>query len=80
MQLPHLYECSQCGAAVKVTPMGEGHEPLKVFSCGHDDAVIFANRKVTLRGVGEMSVAKKASIRLTLTVRQLLSHLTGRSV
>jgi len=80
MSFPHLYECSECGAAVKVIPQGEGVEPVKVFTCGHDDAVIWANRKVTLRGTGNMSMAKRTGIKLTLTVRQILSAMTGRSV
>ena len=77
---PHLYECSICGAPVKVTPQGEGVEPLKKFKCGHVDAIIWANRKVTLRGKGKLSRAKSAGIKIKLTVRQVLSALTGRSV
>lgn len=79
---PALYECSVCGAAVKVTPMGEGREPIKVFSCEHVTAPIWANRKVTLRGVGALNASGKLpmGVRLRLTLRQLLSALTGRSV
>lgn len=80
MRFPPLYECSVCGKSVKVTPLGEGQEPIKKFSCGHDDATIYANRKVTLRGKGKISTARQAQIKLTLTVRQLLSVFTGRSV
>lgn len=84
MNLPSpLYECSQCGAAVKVKPQGEGVEPVKEFSCGHTDAPIWANRKVTLRGVGAleaMSPAQRCAIRMRLTVRQLLCALTGRNI
>lgn len=79
-RFPPLYQCSVCGAAVKVTPRGEGLEPEKVFRCGHDDAIIWANRKATLRGMGDVGFSKKAAIKVTLTVRQLLSALTGRSV
>lgn len=79
-KFPHLYECSVCGGPVKVTPQGEGQEPIKVFKCGHDDAIIWANRKVTLRGKGKLSRAKAAGIKITLTVRQILSALSGRSV
>jgi hypothetical protein len=79
-RFPPLYECSACGAAVQVTPQGDGVEPLKVFSCGHDHAPIWANRKVTLRGKGELSLVQRSSIKLTLTLRQLLSALTGRSI
>ena len=78
-----LYECSVCGSAVKVIPQGEGVEPIKQFSCTHTTATIWANRKVTLRGVGAleaMNPMQRASIRLRLTVRQLLCALTGRNI
>lgn len=81
-KFPPLYECSLCGAAVKVTPVA-GADPLKEFSCGHDGAIIWANRKATLRGVGAldtMPAPRRAAIRLTLSVRQALSALTGRSI
>jgi len=80
MSFPPLYECSVCGKPVKIKPQGEGQEPVKVFSCEHTDAVIWANRKVTLRGKGQMSIVKQASIRVTLTIRQLLCYLSGRSI
>lgn len=76
-KFPPLYECSVCGASVKVTPQGEGIEPLKVFSCEHTTAPIWANRKVTLYGKGDL-IPKTA--RIKLTVRQFLSALLGRSV
>jgi hypothetical protein len=79
-RFPPLYECSVCGKAVKITPQGEGVEPLKEWECPHTDAVIWANRKVTLRGKGELNVAVRAYYRLKLTVRQLLSAITGRSI
>lgn len=79
-KFPHLYECSVCGAPVKVVPRGEGIEPDKHFSCEHTDAIIWANRKVTLRGQGKLGVSQKAAIKVKLTVRQLLSSLTGRSI
>lgn len=78
-----LYQCSVCGAAVKVKPQGEGIEPIKEFSCGHVDAIIWANRKVTLRGAGAleaMNPVRRASIKLRLTIRQLLCALTGRNI
>lgn len=83
MNFPPLYECSICGEPVKVIPQGEGVEPLKLFECDHTDATIWANRKVTLRGVGAldaMNPVQRGVIRLKLTVRQFLSALTGRSV
>jgi hypothetical protein len=79
-RFPHLYECSVCGKPVKVTPQGEGVEPLKRFSCDHTDAPIWANRKVTLYGKGDANIAVRAQRKITLTVRQLLCALTGRSV
>ena len=79
---PPLYECSRCGRAVQVVPQGMGVEPLKTFSCGHDDAVIWANRKVTLRGKDALDAdpLRRAAVKLRLPVRQLLSWATGRSV
>lgn len=80
---PHLYECSICGKPVKVTPLGEGVEPLKEWKCEHTTAVIWANRKVTLRGKGSlenMNPIQREAIKLRLTVRQFLSYLTGRSI
>lgn len=79
---PPLYECSVCGCAVTVTPMGEGREPTKAFSCDHVTATIWANRKVTLRGKGALNANGRPPIgaRIRLTVRQLLSALTGRSI
>lgn len=75
-RFPPLYECSECGAAVKVTPQGEGVEPLKEFRCSHSTAIIWANRRVTLRGKGQLTGPQ----RVTLTLRQALSILTGRSI
>lgn len=83
MNFPHLYECSECGSEVKIILQGEGNEPLKSFYCGHTNATIWANRKVTLRGKGtleNMNVVQRGAIKLTLTVRQLLCALTGRSI
>lgn len=77
---PPLYECSVCGAPVRVTPQGEGIEPRKDFSCPHTDAIIWANRKVTLRGKSKVGILSRASIAVKLTVRQLLSAVTGRSI
>lgn len=82
MQFPHLYECSACGAPVKVTVL-DGCEPDIKRSCDHAEATIWANRKVTLRGVGAleaMNPMKRGMVKLKLTVRQLLSALTGRSI
>lgn len=78
---PPLYQCEICNKAVKVKGMGVGVEPLIKRSCDCPaDTPILAKRKVTLRGKGKMSVAKKMQIKITLTIRQLLSALTGRSI
>lgn len=79
-RFPALYSCSVCEAPVKVKPQGEGIEPIIIRKCDHADAVIWANRKVTLRGKGQLNAVEKTKIKVTLTVRQLLSFLTGRSV
>lgn len=79
-RFPPLYECSVCGAAVKVTPQGDGVEPIKEWSCAHTDATIWANRKVTLYGRGDVNITVRAQRRFKLTLRQFFSALTGRSV
>lgn len=82
-RFPPLYECSVCGKPVKVTPQGDGLEPLKAFACEHTTATIWANRKVTLRGKGALETmppVQRMGIKVTLTLRQLLSGLTGRSI
>mgnify|MGYP001198428183 CR=1 FL=1 len=80
MNFPHLYTCSVCEAPVDVTPMGEGVEPVISRLCSHDGAVVYANRKVVLRGVGKLNPVTEAGLRIRLTLRQLVSWLTGRSV
>lgn len=79
-KFPPLYECSVCGESVKIIPQGEGKEPLKKFKCEHTDAIIWANRKVTLRGKGELTAFQAGTIKIKLTLRQLLCYLTGRSI
>jgi hypothetical protein len=79
MSFPPLYECSVCGAAVSVTPV-EGDEPAIVHHCGHAGAVVWANRKVTLYGKGDVNFPTRWARTIKLTVRQLLSALTGRSI
>lgn len=82
MSFPPLYECSICHEPVKVT-VREGQEPLIERRCEHSNEPIWANRKVTLRGKGQleaMNPVHRGTIRLTLTVRQFLSALTGRSI
>ena len=81
MKFPPLYECSACGKSVKVTNQ-KNAEPIIERNCDHD-APIWANRKVALRGKGAleaMNPVQRGTIKLTLTVRQFLSALTGRSI
>ena len=77
---PPLYSCSVCEAPVDVTTHGADVEPTLYRSCAHADAIVYANRKTTLYGVGEVSPLTAAGRKLTLTVRQALSLLFGRSV
>ena len=81
-KFPPLYECSICGSAVKVKKDATG-AIVQTYKCGHDGAMIYANRKVTLRGVGKldsMGFVRRESIKITMTLRDLLCALTGRSV
>ena len=78
-KFPPLYECSVCGLPVTVVPV-DGKEPEKIFKCCHTDAIIWANRKVTLIGKGDLTQSQKARVKIRLTIRQLLSYLTGRSI
>jgi hypothetical protein len=80
-KFPPLYECSVCNKPVKVKVEGEKTE--LIHSCEHTTAAVWANRKVTLRGKGvleAMNPLQRGTIKLTLTVRQFLSALTGRSI
>jgi len=77
---PPLYECSICHKPVRVITNGEGIEPTIIRKCEHYDAVVWANRKVTLRGKGNMTAIQKMQIKIKLTLRQLLSAITGRSI
>lgn len=80
-KFPPLYQCEICGESVKVTPQGEGNEPIIKRSCKcPEDTVILAKRKVTLRGKGELSILKQQKIKITLTLRQFLSAISGRSI
>jgi hypothetical protein len=79
MKFPPLYECSVCSKPVKVTTR-EGEEPVLAFACDHHDAIVWANRKVTLYGVGNLNAAQRGVVKIKVTVRQFLSWLTGRSI
>lgn len=80
---PPLYQCDGCGKSVSVKPQGVGIEPIIKRSCKcPDDTIINARRKVTLRGQGQVNATylKKQQIKITLTFRQFLCALTGRSI
>lgn len=81
-RFPPLYTCSICGRAVKVEPQGLGVEPIYHYhkDCPHRNVTIHANRKVMLRGKGQLNYAQEASFKLKVSVHQLLSWLTGRSI
>lgn len=81
-RFPPLYSCSVCGRPVKVKPKGVGNEPEYEYhkKCPHRDVTIYANRKVTLRGKGKLNMVQEGVYKIRLTVRQLLSYLTGRSI
>ena len=81
-KFPPLYSCSVCGRAVKVTLQGVGEEPIYEYhkDCSHRGVTIHANRKVTLRGKGTLNPVQEASYKVKVSVRQLLSFLTGRSI
>jgi hypothetical protein len=79
---PPLYTCSVCGRGVKVIPKGIGNEPDYVYhkDCEHRNVTIYANRKVTLRGKGQLNHVQEATYKIKVSVRQLLSWMTGRSI
>jgi hypothetical protein len=73
----HLYECSVCGSSVDVIGQGDGVEPIKNFLCGHDTAMIYANRSVVLRGKGDGMASATASTTIRTTLNALLGLLLG---
>jgi len=82
---PPLYQCEGCGKAATVTPQGIGNEPIIKKHCKcplNSENGIIARRKVTLRGDSQFSagISKKMQIKITLTLRQFLSAITGRSI
>lgn len=81
-RFPPLYACSICNKGVKVIPQGEGNEPLYEYhkDCSHREVTIYANRKVVLRGKGQLNMVQETMYKINVSVRQLLSWLTGRSV
>jgi len=80
-KFPALYECSICEKSVKVIPQGDGVEPIINRSCECPaDTVIYAKRKVTLRGKGTLNPMQEAGVKITISIRQFLSMITGRSI
>lgn len=80
-KFPPLYQCEKCGKSVDVKHIGEGVEPIIKRSCRcPEDTIVLAKRKVTLRGTGNMSVLKQKRIKITMTLRQFLCAVTGRSI
>lgn len=80
-KFPPLYACSKCGKSVKVTSNGIGVEPAIKRSCDCPaDTIVNAERKVTLRGKGKLNQFQQAGVSFKLSVRQLLSAMTGRSI
>jgi hypothetical protein len=59
-----------------------GKEPLYEYhkDCPHRNVAIYANRKVTLRGKGQLNQVQEMQYKVTVSVRQLLSWMTGRSI
>jgi hypothetical protein len=81
-KFPPLYTCSVCGRAVKVTPQGVGNEPIYHYhkDCPHREVTIYANRKVILRGKGQLNQVQEVAYKIKVSVRQMLSWMTGRSI
>lgn len=81
-KFPPLYQCEMCGKSVSVKGQGVGIEPIVKRNCDCPTTGIIARRKVTLRGDSQFSagIVKKSSIKIKLTLRQLLSAITKRSI
>jgi hypothetical protein len=71
---PYLYNCSVCGAKVKVKPTGE-----VTRKCNHTTATVNAPRKVILTGDGTLN-GVPASQKFGWHFRKLLTALTGRCI
>jgi hypothetical protein len=70
---PHLYNCSECGAKVKVNKQGEVRR-----TCNHTTS-INAPRRVILTGDGTLN-GVPFSMRIEWHIRKFLTLLTGRCV
>lgn len=70
---PHLYNCSLCGAKVKVT------DGRITRTCKHTTAAINAPRRVILTGDGTMN-GVPITMRINWYIRKFLTALTGRCV
>jgi len=73
-KFPHLYNCSVCGAKVKVNRKGEVTK-----TCNHTTASVNAPRRVLLTGDGTMQ-GVPFKLRLEWHIRKFLTRLTGRCV
>jgi len=71
---PPLYNCSECGAKVKVSKTGE-----VTRTCNHTTATINAPRRTILTGDGTLN-GVPWKLRIDWHIRKLLSSLTGRCV
>jgi len=71
---PHLYNCAECGAKVKVRKTGEVKR-----TCNHTTATINAPRKVLLTGDGTLN-GVPLTMRIDWHLRRFLTWLTGRCV
>lgn len=71
---PYLYNCSECGAKVKVNRKGE-----VTRTCKHTTATVNAPRRVLLTGDGTMQ-GVPYRLRLMWYVRKFLTWATGRCV
>ena len=72
-KFPHLYNCGECGAKVKV----KGDEVIR--TCKHTTAAINAPRRSILTGDGTMQ-GVPYRLRVEWYIRKFLTWLTGRCV
>ena len=70
---PHLYNCAECGAKVKVTE----HEARR--TCNHETAMINAPRRALVTGDGTLN-SVPWRLRLEWRLRCWLTWATGRCV
>jgi len=71
---PHLYNCAECGAKVKVSKTAE-----VTRTCSHTTATINAPRRVILTGDGTLN-QQPLKVRLGWNLRKFLTWATGRCI